>query len=85
VASLDAVLRIEAVESNAASTDASAASGPDYSNIIDREVRIRELGVGTVASALPTVKARGGGPSTALIGFGRARIATWKVFAPAQA
>jgi hypothetical protein len=42
VASPDAVLRIEAVESNAASTDASAASEPNYNDFLDREVRIRE-------------------------------------------
>jgi hypothetical protein len=42
VASPNAVPRIEALESNAVSTDASAASEPDYSNFIDREVRISE-------------------------------------------
>jgi hypothetical protein len=42
VASPDAVPRTEAVESNAASTDAAAASEAGYSDFIDREVRIRE-------------------------------------------
>ena len=42
MASPDAVPRIEAVESNAVSTDASAASEPAYSDFIDKAVRIRE-------------------------------------------
>ena len=42
MASPDAVPSIEALESNAVSTDASAASEPDYSDFIDRDVRIRE-------------------------------------------
>jgi len=42
VASPDAVPRIKAMESNAVSTDASAASEPHYSDFIDRAVRIRE-------------------------------------------
>jgi hypothetical protein len=42
VASPDVVPRIEALESNAVSTDASAASEPVYSEFLDREVRIRE-------------------------------------------
>jgi hypothetical protein len=42
VASPDAVPRIEAVESNAVSTDASVASEPVYSDFTDRAVRIRE-------------------------------------------
>jgi hypothetical protein len=41
-ASPDAVPRIEALESNAVSTDASVASAPNYSDFLDREVRIRE-------------------------------------------
>ena len=42
MASPDAVPRIKAMESNAVSTDASAASEPHYSDFIDRAVRIRE-------------------------------------------
>jgi hypothetical protein len=42
VASPDVVPRIEALESNAVSTDASAASETDYSEFIERAVRIRE-------------------------------------------
>jgi hypothetical protein len=42
VASPDALSRIEAVESNAVSTDASAPPEPNYSAIVDREIRIRE-------------------------------------------
>jgi hypothetical protein len=42
VASPNVVPRIEALESNAVSTDASAASEPVYSEFLDREVRIRE-------------------------------------------
>jgi hypothetical protein len=45
VASPNAVSRIEALESNAVSTDAAAASEPDYSALIDRidrAVRINE-------------------------------------------
>ena len=41
-ASPDAVPRIEALESNAVSTDASAASETDYGDFIERAVRIRE-------------------------------------------
>ena len=42
VATPDAVPRIEALESNAVSTDASAASEPDYIDLIERAERIRE-------------------------------------------
>jgi len=42
VASPDAAPRIEAVEFNAVSTDASAAPEPNYSAFVDREIRIRE-------------------------------------------
>ena len=41
-ASPDAVPKIEALESNAVSTDASAASETDYGDFIERAVRIRE-------------------------------------------
>ena len=41
MASPDAVPRIEALESNAVSTDASAASEPDYS-YLDKDIRVRE-------------------------------------------
>jgi hypothetical protein len=42
VAPPDAAPSIEASESNAVSTNASAASEPDYSDFIERAVRIRE-------------------------------------------
>jgi hypothetical protein len=44
VASPDAAPKIEALESNAVSTDASAASEPAYSDFLDKADRIREQG-----------------------------------------